>query len=75
MHYILGGLGAGSRWQTSVDKLLRTIAGFGRRTQEGLANSRQEAVDSSAMRLSIAEIRRLRERLNDLDAHRHHLHI
>lgn len=44
VRHVLGGLGSANRSQTSVDKILQTIAGFGRRLQEGPNNSYQEAV-------------------------------
>lgn len=75
LHYILRGLEAANSGQTSVDELLLIIAGFGSRTQEGLKNSSQGAVDSSGICRLIAEARRLCERIGDTDAHCHHLRI
>lgn len=48
--YVLVELGAASHGQTSVDKLLCTIAGVGCRTHETLTNRRQGAADSSELR-------------------------
>lgn len=63
-------LGAAKRGQTSVNELLRTI-GFGRRAQEGLTNSRQGTVDSLKFCSLTTKARRLRERLDTLNAYLH----
>lgn len=39
LRYGLEGLGAADRGQTSVDELLRYVAGFGHRTLEGMTSS------------------------------------
>lgn len=61
--------------QTSVDEPLSIIACLGPPTQEGMTNSGQEAQDFSGICLLIAIIRRLNERLDEFDAHCHHLLI
>lgn len=58
--------------QRSVNELLRTIANFDHRTQEGLIISLYDAVDSSRIRRLTAKARRLRERLDASDAHCHY---
>lgn len=73
LHYVLGDLEAASREQTNVDELLSTIAGFKRRTQERMTNSRQGAGASCEIFWLKSEARRLRERLDESNGHRHHL--
>lgn len=71
--YRTGGLGAADRKHTIVDEHLRTIAGFSRRSQEVVTNSRQGFVDSSKIHRLTAKVRHLREQLDASDAQSHHM--
>lgn len=63
LQFVLGGLWAAIRKQSSIDELLRTIAGFVHLTQNELTNSYQEAVAKSKIRRPTANVRRFWVRL------------
>lgn len=75
LRYLLRGLGTSNRGQTSVEELLSTIAGFGRRTQEEVTNTCYGVVDVSKICRLTAEVRRVREQFDELDANSHSMHI
>lgn len=63
LRYVLRDPKAANCVQTSVDELLRTIAGCKRRKQEELTESPCKAVHTSKFRRLTAKSRRLREYL------------
>lgn len=66
---VLTGLGVANGGQSRVDELLCTVASIDRRTEEEVTNSHQRTVHSSKIHSLRSETRRLRDRLNESDAH------
>lgn len=71
LRQVLRGLVAASR--ANADKLMQTIAGFGRRLQEGSTYRRQGAVMLSGSCHQRTKIRRLLDQLDPADATHHQL--